>query len=316
MNLLELSRVKAAAGIIAGKIHNTPLLSAHRLGRPLGVNLFFKCDNLQKTGSFKARGNCYRMHSLAGEKKAVVAYSSGNHGLALAWAAGKAGVDACIVMPETVPEIKLKAAQGYGAECLLCGTVVDAYAKAKAIVAEQKRLFIPAFEDPEITAGHGSATLEIIDALPTVDTIVVGIGGGGLIGGMAAAAKQINPRIRIIGVEPTGADSMVQSLKQGHAVQLTSVNTICDGLAAPKAGELAFELVQTYVDDVVTVNDDETVRALKLLLSTSKLVCEPSAAAVLAAVLEGRVRVKQGENIVVFLSGGNIDLEKLKTLIE
>lgn len=314
---LSLSRIQRAMDQLKHHVHRTPIFSASLIGKNCGINLFLKCDNFQKSGSFKARGVYHKISQLHPQilKRGLIAYSSGNHGQALAWTSRIFGIDCTVVMPQTVPRSKVEAAKEYGAKCILCGDVTQAYKKAREIEIRDGLLFIPAFEDPQIMAGHGTAGLEILEQVPNADAVVIGIGGGGLIAGMAAAIKQVQPRISIIGVEPEGASSMRMSLDQGKAVALSSVSTIADGLAAPMAGELAYEYVRKYVDEVVTVNDTEIVLSMRLLLSRCKILPEPSGAAPVAAILTRKFNYKPDANIVAFISGGNIDFERLKTVL-
>jgi threonine dehydratase len=314
---LSLKNIQAAMCNVRNNVHYTPVFSASLLGNYCGINLFLKCDSFQKSGSFKARGVYHKISQLSTNvlKTGLIAYSSGNHGQALAWAARIFGTECTLVMPQTVPHTKVEAARGYGARCILCGDVTQAYAMAREIERRDGLLFIPAFEDPLIMAGHGTASLEIIEQVPHVDAVVIGIGGGGLIAGMAAAVKQVNPQVSVIGVEPEGAPSMRLSLDEGKAVRLSEVSTLADGLAAPMAGELAYNYVKKYVDEVVTVNDDEIVCAMRLLLSRCKIFSEPSGAAPVAAILNKKFTFKPNANVVAFISGGNIDFERLKSLL-
>lgn len=302
---------------IKNRVHRTPLESATLIGQEIGVELYLKCENLQKTGSFKVRGNLNKILQLDADSKArgVVTISAGNHAQALAWASRMAQTPCTVVMPETAQKSKVDASKGYGAEVILHGTVFEAFEKSFELARENKLTFIHPFEDLDIIAGHGSLGLEILDQLGNVDIIVVGIGGGGLISGISAAVKLTKPDVRIFGVEPVGADSMRRSLDTGKAVKLNKVETIADGLGSPMAGETTFEFVKKYVDDVVIVSDDEITRAMNLLLSRCKLLTEPAGAASVAALLHGKILCSDGDRVAAVLSGGNIDIDRLKELV-
>ena len=302
---------------IKTEIHRTPVQSASLLGREAGVNLFLKCENLQKTGSFKVRGDLNKTLQLDRDSRTrgVVTVSAGNHAQALAWASQKVGTPCTVVMPETAPQTKIDASKGYGAHVILHGTVFDAFEKSLEISRDKGLTFVHPFDDREIIAGHGSVGLEILEQVEDVECIVVGIGGGGLIAGIAACVKQMKPGIQVFGVEPAGADSMRKSLDAGKAVKLDQVVTIADGLGSPMAGEITFEYVKKFVDDVVIVSDDEIKNAMGMLLSRCKLLTEPAGAASVAAVLEKKFPQSNGKRVVAVLSGGNIDIDRLKEFV-
>ena len=302
---------------IKNSVHQTPVQSATLLGQDIGVELYLKCENLQKTGSFKVRGVLNKVLHLDRDSKSrgVVTASAGNHAQALAWASRTIQTPCTVVMPQSAPRSKVKASEGYGAEVILHGTVFEVFEKSLEVAQERKLTFVHPFEDSNIIAGHGSVGLEILEQLGNVDIIVVGIGGGGLISGIAAAVKLQKPGIRVFGVEPAGADSMRRSLDEGRAVKLEKVDTIADGLASPMAGEINFEFVKKYVDDVVIVTDDEIIEAMSLLLSRCKLLAEPAGAASVAALLNGRIHCSEGERVAAVVSGGNIDIDRLKELV-
>ena len=302
LNSDDFSRAHAA---IKDKIHYTPLQSAGLIGKSAGVNLFLKCENLQKTGSFKVRGVLNKILNLNGEsqKRGVVTVSAGNHAQALAWASGTANTACTVVMPDTAPQSKINASKDYGANVILHGTVFDAFEKALQLAEKEGLIFVHPFEDEEIIAGHGSVGTEIFDQLSNVDIVIVGIGGGGLISGISAALKLKHKDIRIFGVEPTGADSMRRSLDAGKPVKLDKVDTIADGLGSPLAGDITFEYVKKYVEDVVTVSDEEIAGAMNLLLSRCKLLTEPAGAASVAALLHNRIPASEDDTVVAVLSG-------------
>lgn len=312
-----LEQISSARERISHLVHVTPVTTASLLGNEAGVRLFLKCENLQKTGSFKARGALNTLLCLgeASRRRGVVTVSAGNHAQALAWAARVAGVRATVVMPAAASQVKADASAGYGAEVLRHGTTFEAFDHAHSLADERGLLFVHPFDDEAIMAGAGTAGLEILEQVTDADVVVVPVGGGGLIGGVAAAIKQRRPDVRIYGVEPVGAAAMRASLDAGHAVRLQSVNTIADGLAAPMAGALTYEMVRRYVDDVVLVSDDEIALAVGALLSRTKMLAEPAGAAAVAAILTHKVPVREGERVVAVVSGGNIDLERLKAIV-
>jgi threonine dehydratase len=312
-----LEQISSARERIWHYIHVTPVTSARLLGNDAGVTLFLKCENLQKTGSFKPRGALNKVLRLddATRQRGVVTVSAGNHAQALAWAARVANVRATVVMPLAASQAKADASAGYGAEVIRHGTTFDAFERAQSLAVERGLVFVHPFDDEDVIAGAGTISLEIVDQLADVDAVVVPIGGGGLIAGIAAALKQLRPMVRVYGVEPYGAAAMRSSLDSGHAVRLTTVDTIADGLAAPMAGVLTYELVRRYVDDVVLVSDEEIAAAVRALLSRAKLVAEPAGAAAVAAVLARRLPLRDGERVVAVVSGGNVDIARLKELL-
>jgi threonine dehydratase len=312
-----IDQIVSARERISHHLHVTPVTSATLLGKEAGVGLFLKCENLQKTGSFKPRGALNKVLGVtdAARRRGVVTVSAGNHAQALAWAARAAGVSATVVMPANASEAKAAASAGYGAEVIRHGTTFEAFERAQAIAAERGLVFVHPFDDEEIMAGAGTTGLEILEQLPAVETLVVPIGGGGLIGGIAAAVKSHRPSVRIFGVEPQGAAAMRVSLDAGRPMRLESVNTIADGLAAPMAGTLNYELVRRYVDDVVLVSDEEIAAAVRALLSRAKLLAEPAGAAGVAAVLSRKLPLRHGERVVAVVSGGNVDLGRLREML-
>lgn len=307
-----------ARASLAGRLHVTPLLSSETIARRFGAaSVGLKCESLQKTGSFKVRGalNAVAALDASARIRGVVTFSAGNHAQALAWAATSLGVGCTVVMPATASESKAAASAAYGAEVIRHGDGAAAYVRAMELAAERGLTFVHPFDQLDVMAGAGTVGLEILDQRPDVDLIVVPIGGGGLLAGVAAAVRQTHPRVTLIGVEPAGANAMRQSLDAGHAVRLDRVDTIADGLAAPFAGELTFPIIRDLVDDVVTVTDQEIASAMSLLLTRAKLLVEPAGAAATAALLAGRVPAKDHRHVVTILSGGNVDLDRLKTLI-
>ena len=316
--LPQLKDIQAARERIAGLLHYTPVMTSTRLGDRVGIKLFLKCENFQKTGSFKVRGVINKLSQLDAEskKRGVVTVSAGNHAQALAWSAREQGIAATVVMPSAASPAKVDASRGYGAEVVLHGeTSIQAFAKARELEAERGLTFVHPFDDPFVCAGAGTTGLELLEQVKDLDVVVIPIGGGGLIGGMLPAIKESNPRIRVYGVEPTGAPSMRRSLDEGHAVKLETVSTFADGLAAPMAGEIPYQMVKKYADDVVLLDDESIANGLRELLLSTKLLAEGAGATATAAVLARAIPLKEGERVAVVVSGGNIDFPRLKTAI-
>lgn len=312
-----IEQISSARERISHHLHVTPVTTARLLGDDAGIRLFLKCENLQKTGSFKTRGALNKICTLdeSARHRGVVTVSAGNHAQALAWAAGKTNVRATVVMPATASQAKADASAGYGAEVIRHGTAFEAFARAEALAAERQLVFVHPFDDQEVMAGAGTTGLEILEQTSHIDAVVVPIGGGGLISGIASAIKQVRPSVRVYGVEPRGAAAMRASLDAGRAVRLDTVDTIADGLAAPMAGTLTYEIVRQYVDDVVLVSDEEIAAAVRALLARAKLLAEPAGAAAVAAILTRKLPLRQGERVVAVVSGGNVDLAKLKEML-
>ena len=299
---------------VVGVVHRTPLLPFRTLGRSNGTSPWLKCENLQKTGSFKVRGALNAIATLSRRERArgVITISAGNHAQAVAWAAGRAGARAVVVMPAGAARTKVQAAIGYGAEVQLHGDAAEAFREARRRADEEGLVFLHPFDAAPVIAGHGSTGLEVAEDIPGEAAIVVPVGGGGQIAGIAgalAAAGRLagRGRVRVFGVEPKGAPGMRRSLDEGRAATLDGVRTIADGLAPPMAGELNYRYVAEFAEDVVLVSDDEILSAMRLLLTRAKLVAEPSGAAAVAALMHGRVPVIAGETVVALVSGGNVD---------
>ena len=314
---ITLEDLEEARRRIAGRVHVTPVLTSQSLGRELGVPLALKAELFQKTGSFKPRGALHKLSRLSAAEKArgLVTISAGNHAAGLAYAAATEGVACTVVMPAAANPTKVRATEAYGARVVLHGDASEAFRHAHELESELGLTFVHPFDDAHVVAGAGSLGLEIVEQVPDVGAVVVPIGGGGLIAGVATAVKLLRPAARVYGVEPEGAASMVESLKAGRAVRLERVETIADGLAPPMAGELNYAIVRRLVEAVVTVSDAQIVDALRLLMTRCKLVVEPSGAAALAALVTGAVRPPRGGTVVVVVSGGNVDLERLKGLL-
>jgi threonine dehydratase len=316
--VLTLADIRAARERVAPFVHRTPVMTSTRLGDRVGVRLVLKCENFQKTGSFKVRGVTNKLSQLDRDARSrgVVTVSAGNHAQALAWGARANGIKATVVMPAAASPAKVEASRGYGAEVVLHGeTSIQAFAKARELEAERGLTFVHPFDDALVLAGAGTTGLELVEQIDDVDVVVIPIGGGGLIGGMLPAIKESKPNVRVYGVEPTGAPSTRRSLDEGHAVRLEKVSTIADGLAAPMMGEQPYEVVRKYVDDVVLLEDDAIAAAMGELLLNTKLLAEPAGATATAAVLQRAIPLRDGERVAVVVSGGNIDLKKLSSLI-
>jgi threonine dehydratase len=315
--MIDIETIRAARERIGRRVHRTPLLRSSQLGAQTGTRLWFKAEALQKTGSFKVRGvfNRIAQMSEAERSRGLITISAGNHAQAVAYAACVEGVRATVVMPAHASPAKVEASRAYGADVVLHGDVFAAFARMQELLDEHGYTLLHPFDDEAVIAGHGSAGLEILEDLPDVDVVIVPIGGGGLISGIAAAIKLQRPLVRIIGVEPEGAATMSMALAAGEVVRLDRIVTIADGLAPPSAGEATLAHVTAFVDEVVTVTDPEIVRAMALIMTRTKLFVEPSGAAGLAALLSSRVQTSPDQRVVVVASGGNIDMERLKELI-
>ncbi len=316
--MLDLSAIRAARARIANRIHVTPTLSSTRIGARAGVRLFLKCENLQKTGSFKVRGALNKLSSLSDDERArgVITVSAGNHAQAMAWAAHSAGVHAVVVMPKPASPAKVEASRGYGAEVVLHGANgTESFPHALEMARERGLTFVHPFDDEWICAGAGTTGLELLEQVDDLDVVIVPIGGGGLISGVALAIKESNPRIRVYGIEPKGAASTRLSLDSGRAMRITSMTTIADGLAAPMTGELNYEVVKRYVDDVIVIDDDAIVEGVRQLLTNAKLLAEPAGAASVGALLARAVPVREGERVAAIVSGGNVDSAKLASIL-
>lgn len=315
---LTLEEIVKARQILQGTAYKTGLVKDAALTELSHNQVYLKMENLQRTGSFKLRGayNCIARLSEAEKQCGVIAASAGNHAQGVALAAQAYGIPATIVMPKHAPLSKVKATKKYGAEVILHGDIYDeAYAKACELQKQTGAKFIHPFDDPLVMAGQGTIALEIIEDLPEVDVIVVPVGGGGLISGIAAAVKGIKPEIQVIGVQTKNVPSMAESFKQHKMICVDGAATIADGIAVKKPGERTFAVIEKYVDDIVTVDEEEIAAAILLLLEKTKAVVEGAGAASVAAVLHGLSRY-QGKNIVAILSGGNIDVNFLSRIID
>lgn len=314
--MLTIDNVYRASNVLKSVARKTDVLYAPKL-RP-GTDLYLKTENLQVTGSFKVRGAYYKMSRLSEEERGrgVIACSAGNHAQGVALAAQKNGIKAVICLPDGAPISKVEATKSYGAEvCLVEGVYDDAYQKALQLRDEKGYTFIHPFDDEDVIAGQGTIALELMEQLPDFDAVLVPIGGGGLISGIAYTIKTLRPDVKVYGVQAKGAPSMKNSLEHGAAEALDSVSTIADGIAVKKPGSLTYELCDKYVDEVVTVSDDEISAAILALMEQHKLVTEGAGAVAVAAAMFGKVDL-QGKKAVCVLSGGNIDVTILSRVIK
>lgn len=314
-NSLTLDNVYKARYTLKDVAIQTDILYAPKL-KP-GCELYLKTENLQITGSFKVRGAYYKMSQLTDEEKSrgVVACSAGNHAQGVALAAQKNGIKSVICLPDSAPISKVEATRSYGAEiCLVEGVYDDAYQKALQLRDEEGYTFIHPFNDPDVIAGQGTIALELAEQIPDMDAIIVPIGGGGLISGIAYTVKNLNPNIKVYGVQASGAPSMLNSIHDAHIEKLDSVFTIADGIAVKEPGSLTYEICSKYVDEIVTVTDDEISAAILALMEQHKLVTEGAGAVAVAAAMFGKVDLT-GKKTVCLLSGGNIDVTILSRVI-
>ena len=314
--MIDLSKIQDARANIRGLLHLTPIFTSRYFSDRSGADVRLKAELFQKTGSFKPRGAINRLKHLSAEEKAkgIVSVSAGNHAQAVAYAAAIERISCVVIMPSTAPQNKLDATRGYGAEVILHDDMRTIFDRTEEVRREKGATFVHPFDDPDVIAGQGTVGLEIMEQAPDAELVIVGIGGGALLSGIAVACKSMNPKIRVIGVEPDGAAGMTLALKEGKPVRLQQISTVADGLAAPYAGTSALEHVQKYVDDVVLVNDSQILDACLLLLERAKLLVEPAGAACAAALLSGKIDAA-GKKVVLVLSGGNLDLGRLKSYL-
>jgi len=310
---VTLADVLAARERIMPHLHRTPTLDTATLSQRTNTTLSIKCETFQRTGSFKARGAINAVLQLTPEQRerGVITLSAGNHGQGLAFAASKVGTRAVVFMPETAVPAKVDAIRGYGAEARFAPTMETVYPAMEAYKEKHGLTFVHPFSDPAIIAGQGVVGLEILEDVPDVETIVVPVGGGGLLAGILVAVKEQRPDVRIVGVEPVGANIVTRSREQGKLLTAERIDTIADGLAAPFAGEVSQPIIDALVDDMVLVEDDEIVKAMRLIIERCKIVVEPAGAAATAALMSGKVGAPAGSRAVSVISGGNIDLGKL-----
>jgi len=317
--IVTLADIQAARRSLRDVIIPTPVIPDEPLSEQLGAKIFYKVESTQRSGSFKVRGAYNKVSRLPPEQRArgVITHSAGNHAQGVALAARLLGIPATIVMPERAPLTKVTATRRLGAEVILHGASFDdAGALAFTLQKERGLTYVHAFNDPHVIAGQGTMGLEIIEALAELDCLVVPIGGGGLISGLAVAVKAFAPDVRIVGVQAAGCASVPASLAAGTPVTLPSASTIADGIAVKRPGDLTLQLIQQYVDEVVTVDEDAITRAIAYLVQNARLVVEGAGAAGLAALLGGKIPLRSGETVCVPLCGGNIDANLLARVIE
>lgn len=315
--MIDLSDIRAAAARIAGAVHRTPLLSATTLGERVGVRLFLKCENLQKTGSFKPRGALNKVLSLPEDerRRGLITVSAGNHAQAVAWAAARVGVSATLVMPDDAPASKVEAVRGYG------GTIVfhnDRSTLFEKLAEEQERtgaIFVHPFDDPVVLAGAGTTGLEIMEDLPEADVVLVPVGGGGLLGGIASAVHALSPSCRVIAVELAAGPGLGPAMEAGEPIPVPRpAGTLADGMTPPFVGKLPLAITQACVDRIVTVSEEQIVDAMGALASRAKQYVEGSGAAATAALLSGVAQIPEGATVVSLVSGGNVDLPRFASV--
>lgn len=312
--MIDLSEIRAAAERIGGRVHRTPLLSASAIGqRSGGVRLYLKCESLQKTGSFKPRGALNKILSLSPEERGrgLVTVSAGNHAQAVAWAARAAGAAATVVMPADAPRSKIEAVKGYGGEIVLHDDRPTLFDRLNEVKSARGLTFVHPFDDSVVLAGAGTTGLEILEDLPEAAVVVVPVGGGGLLGGVASAVKQVRPATRVVAVELEAGPGLAPALAAGKPVPVKRPHdTLADGLTPPFVGALPLEIAREAVDEVLTVTEEEIVEAMRLLLTRARLYVEGAGAAATAALLAGKVRAPSGAAVVAIVSGGNVDLAR------
>jgi len=305
--------VERARQIVGPVLHRTPLLSSRSLSERIGAVAYLKAENLQRTGSFKPRGAVYAISKLSKEQRArgIVTMSAGNAAQAIAFAARTARVPVTVAMPQTAPQSKVDATRGYGGEIVFAPDLTKLIALVGELKDRSGAYFLHPYDDAAMVAGHGTCALEVLDDLPDADLFVVGVGGGGLIAGIAVAVAARRPGARVIGVEPTGAAGMRRALDAGEPVRLDRIDTIADGLAAPVAGTIPLEIVRRLVADVVVIDDALIAEGMRFLAQRAKLVAEPAGAAATGALLAGKIPLRRGERVVSIVSGGNVDLARM-----
>ena len=306
--------IRAAAERIKGVGHRTPILTSQTLDEMAGRKLFFKCENLQKVGAFKLRGGWNAVSMLSDEEAAngVCTHSSGNHAQAVAFSAMKRGIASYIVMPNNVPDVKLDAVKGYGANITLCEPTLEARKKTLDEIAKKTGAqVVHPFNNPNVIAGQGTAALEMIEDLGTLDAIIAPIGGGGLMSGTCIATRSLLPEAKLFGAEPAGADDAYHSLKEGKIIPQTNPDTICDGLLT-SLGEYTWNILKDHLEAIYTVTDDEVINAMRLIWERMKIIIEPSSATAVAVALKSEFKALEGlEKVGIILTGGNVELAKL-----
>ena len=306
--------IRAAAGRIKGVGHRTPILTSQTLDEMAGRKLFFKCENFQKVGAFKLRGGWNAVSMLSDEEaaKGICTHSSGNHAQAVAFSAMKRGIASYIVMPNNVPDVKLDAVKGYGANIILCEPTLEARETTlDEITKKTGAQVVHPFNNPNVIAGQGTAALEMIEDLGTLDAIIAPIGGGGLMSGTCIATRSLLPETKLFGAEPAGADDAYRSLKEGKIIPQTNPDTICDGLLT-SLGKYTWNILKDHLEAIYTVTDDEVINAMRLIWERMKIIIEPSSATAVAVALKSEFKALEGlEKVGIILTGGNVELSKL-----
>lgn len=318
MESVTLASIEAARERIGDAIHLSPCQLSHHLSERIGLPIYLKLENLQRTGSFKERGALNKLLTLTPEerKRGVIAASAGNHAQGVAFHATKLGIRSQIVMPQATPLVKVVSTRGFGAEVILHGANYDeACEEALARCTQQGLTFIHPFDDPVVISGQGTIGLELLEQVPDLEAVVVPIGGGGLISGIACALKERNPKIRVVGVEPEKLPSMLRAREAGIPITISPQATIADGIAVRRAGDVTLPLVSRYVDEIVTVDDEEIASAILMLLEQEKTLAEGAGAAALAALLQAKTNLRHRKTAVL-VCGGNIDVTLLAKIIE
>lgn len=307
---LTWDQIAEARTRIQGKVHRTPVMTSETLDGLAGGHLYFKCENLQKTGAFKARGATNAVFALTDREaaKGVATHSSGNHAAALARAAKLRGIPAHIVIPHNAPKAKVASVRRYGAQIVFCEPTLEARESTVArVIAETGAALVHPYDDLRVMAGQGTTAVELLEEIPDLDLILCPVGGGGQLGGIAVAARKLAPRVRVIGVEPAGADDAARSFRSGHIEAMTNPNTIADGLRAT-LGAKPFAAIRSHVDDIVTVSEEAIIASMRQIWEVLKIIVEPSGAVPYAAVASGRLPCA-GKKVGIVLSGGNLDLD-------
>ena len=318
--MITLEDIREARRNIDGILHHTPLMHAQTIGAQAGVDLYLKCENLQKTGAFKPRGALNKFAHLSAAEKArgVVSVSAGNHAQGVAFAARRAGIKSVIVMPVDAPQAKLDATRAYGAQVIQHGnhqTMASMFDKMEELVREHNYVVAHPFNDPFVIAGQATIGMEILEDLPDIDVVVVPIGGGGLISGISSTIKLIAPRVQVIGVESTAGPAMQAAVQAGKVEPIHRGPSIADGMGAPFVGDLTLEIAKKNVDSYVTVSDAEIIDGMKWIMQRAKLLVEGAGTAAVAAVLSGRADIPKNSRVVCILSGGNVDLKRVSEWI-
>jgi threonine dehydratase len=317
--VLTLDRVEVASRRLVNRVHRTPVVTCRSFDDATGQSVFFKCENQQRAGSFKIRGALNKLLTLSPEERArgVVAFSSGNHAQGVALAARMVGTSAVICMPTDAPALKLAATREYGAQIVLYDRQRDdREAIARRISAESQRLLVPPYDDYEVMAGQGTAALELLQDVPSLDALLTPVGGGGLMAGCCVAAKSLFPAIEVYGVEPDTANDTFLSFQKGERTRIPPPPTLADGVRNLTPGELTFPILRDHVSEILLVSDDDIVKTARFLLFRAKLLVEPTGAVAAAAVFTGRLPLARGARVGVVLSGGNVDPSLLAGIIQ